>query len=228
MDEQILNTSARWKKIFCLVMLFFYFSHIQILLGMPLASSVSGILNILNIVLVLVMIPDIIREAKKFGDDKKSLWFIPLGAVMILCLQGILWDGIVKDLITAKAGITLENANTNKVFNMVKGAPIFMGFMACVYGPVLEELLYRYTAFGLLYVKNKFSAYVVSALLFAFQHVSEAGIWGCDTIQLINTPGYIIAGLVFAFLYAKTRNLCVPIGAHILANSFGLVMMICK
>ena len=131
-------------------------------------------------------------------------------------------------MITSAAGITLDNANTDKVFEMVMKSPIFMGIMACVYGPVLEELLYRYTAFGVLYEKNKFSAYAVSALLFGIQHVAEAGLWGGDTIQLMNMPGYIIAGLIFAFLYAKTKNICVPIGAHILANSFGLMMMFCK
>ena len=100
-----------------------------------------------------------------------------------------------------------------------------MGFMACIYGPVLEELLYRYTAFGMLYQKNRLLAYIVPSLLFAFQHVAEAGIWGGDTVQLINIPGYIIAGLIFAFLYARSKNICVPIGAHILTNSFGLFMM---
>lgn len=228
MKEQSLNTSSKWKKLCCFALLFFYFSHIQIALGSPVANTISGILNILNLVLVMVMIPDIIREAKKFGDNKKSLLWIPLDAAMVIVLQGILWDRVLKGMITSAAGITLDNANTDKVFELVMKSPIFMGIMACVYGPVLEELLYRYTAFGVLYEKNKFSAYAVSTLLFGIQHVAEAGLWGGDTIQLMNMPGYIIAGLIFAFLYAKTKNICVPIGAHILANSFGLLMMCCK
>ena len=63
MQEQSLNTSSKWKKICCFALLFFYFSHIQIALGSPVASTISGILNILNLVLVMVMIPDIVREA---------------------------------------------------------------------------------------------------------------------------------------------------------------------
>lgn len=228
MHKQSLNTSSKWKKICCFVMLFFYFSHIQIAFGSPIAGTISGILNILNLILVLVMIPDLFREAKKFGDNKKSLLWIPLGAAMVVVLQGMLWDSILKGMITSAAGITLDNANTSKVFEMITKSPVFMGIMACVYGPVLEELLYRYTAFGVLYEKNKFSAYAVSALLFGIQHIAEAGLWGGDTIQLMNMPGYIIAGLIFAFLYARTKNICVPIGAHILANSFGLLMMWCK
>ena len=74
MQEQSLNTSSKWKKICCFVMLFFYFSHIQIAFGPSVASTISGILNILNLILVIVMIPDIIREAKRFGGNKKIFY----------------------------------------------------------------------------------------------------------------------------------------------------------
>lgn len=204
-------------------MLFFCFSNISVPLGIPVMDTVRDILDIL---LVLVMLPDIAGEAKKFGDNKKSLWLIPLGVVMLICLQGILWDSIIMGMIRPAVGITADNANTSRISEMMKANPIFMGCMACVYGPVPEELLYRYTAFGMLYEKNKFLAYTVPSLLFAFRHVSEAGIWGGDTAQLINTPSYIIAGLIFAFLYVKTKNICVPIGAHILMNSFGVLMLL--
>ena len=222
MDHSTLNTSAKWKKIFCLIMLVFYFSNISVPLGIPVIDTIRDILNIL---LVIVMLTDIAGEAKKFGDNKKSLLLIPLGAVMIICLQGILWDNIIMGIIRSAIGITADNANTTNVTEMIKKSPIFMGFMACIYGPLLEELLYRYTAFGMLYGKNRLLAYIVPSLLFAFQHVAEAGIWGGDTPQLINIPSYIIAGLIFAFLYARSKNICVPIGAHILTNSFGLFMM---
>ena len=223
MNYSTLNTSTKWKKIFCLIMLFFYFSNISVPLGVPAIYTMQDILNIL---LVIVMIPDMAGEAKKFGEKKKSLLLIPLGAVMIIGLQGILWDNIIMGIIRSAIGITADNANTTNVTEMIKSSPIFMGFMACIYGSVLEEILYRYTAFGMLYGKNRFWAYVVPSLLFAFQHVAEAGIWGGDKAQLINIPGYISAGLIFAFLYARSKNICVPIGAHILTNSFGLLMML--
>ena len=223
MNYSTLNTSTKWKKIFCLIMLFFYFSNISVPLGVP---AIDTIRDILNILLVIVMLPDIANEAKKLGGNKKSLLLIPLGVVMVIGLQGILWDNIIMGIIRSAIGITADNANTINVTEMIKSSPIFMGFMACIYGPVLEELLYRYTAFGMLYEKNSFLAYIVPSLLFAFQHVAEAGIWGGDTAQLINMPSYIIAGLIFAFLYTRSKNICVPIGAHILTNSFGLLMML--
>ena len=143
----------------------------------------------------------------------------------MLGLQGILWDNIVTNMIGKAIGVSFGNDNTANVTEMVRNAPVFMGIMVCIYGPVLEELLYRYTAFGVLYTKNRFLAYAVTALLFSIQHVAEAGIWGGDVIQLINIPGYIMAGLAFAFVYDKSKNICIPIGAHIAANSVGLFMM---
>ncbi len=81
MDHSTLNTSAKWKKIFCLIMLVFYFSNISVPLGILVIDNIRDIMNIL---LVIVMLTDIAGEAKKFGDNKKSLLLIPLGAVMII------------------------------------------------------------------------------------------------------------------------------------------------
>ena len=220
--DQKLNTSSKWKIVFGFVMLFLYFSYIHVPINSQLLDAVSFPLDVL---FLIVMIPDIVREAKKIGSNKKSLLLIPLGAILVLGLQGFLWDNVVTSMIGELIGVSFGNDNTANVTEMVRNAPVFMGIMACIYGPILEELLYRYTAFGVLYTKNRFLAYAVSALLFGIQHVAEAGIWGGDLVQLINMPGYIMAGLAFAFVYDKSKNICIPIGAHIAANSVGLFMM---
>jgi membrane protease YdiL (CAAX protease family) len=214
-----MNSSAKWKKITGVILLFFYCTNI---LNIPALQ----IFNIINILYVLVMNPDIARDAAKFGKNRKSLLLIPLGAIAIIGIQAILWDNIIMSQIKAGLGIVTDNANTENVISMIRENPVMMGFMACFYGPILEELLYRYTAFGLIRDRDRALAYIVSALLFGFQHIAVAAIYGGDLIQLINMPEYIIAGLIFAFLYDKTENICVPAGAHILANSFGLLSMV--
>ena len=214
-----MNSSAKWKKITGVILLFFYCTN---MLNIPALQ----IFNIINILYVLVMNPDIARDAAKFGKNRKSLLLIPLGAIAIIGIQAILWDNIIMSQIKAGLGIAMENANTENVISMIRENPVMMGFMACFYGPILEELLYRYTAFGLIRDRDRALAYIVSALLFGFQHIAVAAIYGGDFIQLINMPEYIIAGLIFAFLYDKTENICVPAGAHILANSFGLLSMV--
>lgn len=214
-----MNSSAKWKKITGVILLFFYCTN---MLNIPALQ----IFNIINILYVLVMNPDIARDAAKFGKSRKSLLLIPLGAIAIIGIQAILWDNIIMSQIKAGLGIVTDNANTENVISMIRENPVMMGFMACFYGPILEELLYRYTAFGLIRDRSRALAYIVSAILFGFQHIAVAAIYGGDLIQLINIPEYIIAGLIFAFLYDKTENICVPVGAHILANSFGLLSMV--
>ena len=214
-----MNSSAKWKKITGVILLFFYCTN---MLNIPALQ----IFNIINILYVLVMNPDIARDAAKFGKNRKSLLLIPFGAIAIIGIQAILWDNIIMAQIKAGLGIAMENANTENVISMVRENPVMMGFMACFYGPILEELLYRYTAFGLIRDRDRALAYIVSAILFGFQHIAVAAIYGGDLIQLINMPEYIIAGLIFALLYDKTENICVPVGAHILANSFGLLSMV--
>ena len=176
-----MNSSAKWKKITGVILLFFYCTN---MLNIPALQ----IFNIINILYVLVMNPDIARDAAKFGKSRKSLLLIPLGAIAIIGIQAILWDNIIMSPIKAGLGIVTDNANTENVISMIRENPVMMGFMVCFYGPILEELLYRYTAFGLIRDRDRALAYIVSALLFGFQHIAVAAIYGGDLIQLINMP----------------------------------------
>jgi membrane protease YdiL (CAAX protease family) len=220
MNEQRLNTSAKWKKVFCVVVLLFYFSYIWEPIGNPIVSTIY---SLSTFAVPLIMLPDLIRELKKFKCNKKSLLFIPLGLVLLFVFQAVLWE-IAKQIITSSMGITIDDANENNLREMIAASPVFMSYMICVHGPILEELLYRYTGFGLLYEKNRILAYALTSFMFGIQHVALAGIWGEDWYQLINMPGYILGGLIFAFLYDKTKNLWVPIGAHILLNTIGTMI----
>ena len=198
-----MNSSAKWKKITGVILLFFYCTN---MLNIPALQ----IFNIINILYVLVMNPDIARDAAKFGKNRKSLLLIPLGAIAIIGIQAILWDNIIMAQIKAGLGIVTDNANTENVISMIRENPVMMGFMACFYGPILEELLYRYTAFGLIRDRDRALAYIVSALLFGFQHIAVAAIYGGDLIQLINMPAHMLHASVKvtnSFLFIKVRFL---------------------
>ena len=59
-----MNSSAKWKKIAGVILLFFYCTN---MLNIPALQ----IFNIINILYVLVMNPDIARDAAKFGKSRK-------------------------------------------------------------------------------------------------------------------------------------------------------------
>ncbi len=64
----------------------------------------------------------------------ESLLFIPLGFV----IQVILWDNILMQILTQVTGVTAGNANNYQMIGMVRENPLFMGFLICVLGSVLE------------------------------------------------------------------------------------------
>jgi membrane protease YdiL (CAAX protease family) len=220
--KTIENNSSRWKKILCLIMLFLYCSAISRPLNMPMLGSLS---NLLQFAVVIVMIPDLFREVKKIKDNPKCLILVPVGLIVLIVAQSILWDSNLLPFIRKSLGITMNDANFDSVTDMVKNHPVIMGTMVCVHGPIIEEILYRYTAFGILFKKSRFLAYLVSALLFGLQHVIDAAVWGGDPIQFLNMPGYIIAGFVFAFFYSKSKSLAVSILIHMIGNSIGMLVM---
>ena len=218
-----LNTSPKWKRILCLVFLFFYCTGISG--DTRFSSSILYLLYpIVMFTLVFLMIPELFRETKKFKGNLLHLLLIPLGFLLLIVCQEFVC-GCIIDYVTTKAGIDLNDANADNFAEKIKVNPVFYVFGGCIYGPILEELLYRYTFFGIIYPKNRTLAYVLPALAFGLQHVIEAAIWNGNVVQFFNIPEYIVAGLIYELLYSKTKNLWIPIGAHIIFNSLSVYYM---
>lgn len=217
-----MNTSAKWKNIAGFVLLFFYCSNIYVPLEAPFLSDIC---TIVFFIYTILMIPDLGREFIKLKGHLKYLWLIPVGFVAVFLFRGLLWGNILQT-ITSHLGIDLSNDNDISVQERFEAAPVFMTIGCCLWGPVLEELLFRYTCFGIISRKHPTVAYLVSALLFGLFHVIVSGVWMCNTIQLLNMPGYIIDGLIFCFLFKKTRSLVIPVGLHMLINIIGVMTML--
>ena len=212
-----------FKRIICVFMLVLYVSGVQQFFG-------GGILSLAYIVLmflvVIIMIPDILKEGKAFKQSPKTLLLIPLGLLMVILLDNLLMENIIQPILFKAVGVATENANTERVFEMIRKNPAVMVFLSCIFGPVLEEILYRYTVFGLIETKSKPVAHFVTALLFGLQHVIDAGIYGGDITQFINISGYMMFSFIMSGLYSKTKNLCIPIAIHIIVNLLGVLIML--
>lgn len=103
-------------------------------------------------------------------------------------------------------GSPIESENTRLLLEVVRNYPFFI-LLIGVAGPIMEEFVFRKALFGLMYGKlGGIGAAVISSLLFAFIHF--------DGLLLV----YSSMGLVFAWLYFKTKNIWTPIIAHCLMN----------
>ncbi|WP_042225411.1 CPBP family intramembrane glutamic endopeptidase [Oceanobacillus manasiensis] len=105
-------------------------------------------------------------------------------------------------------GIQPGSENTQGIMDIARATPLFI-LIPAIIAPVLEEIIFRKIIFGELYKRtNFFIAALISAFIFGIIH---------------GEPQHIIVygsmGLVFAFLYVKTKRILVPIFVHAAMNT---------
>ena len=106
-------------------------------------------------------------------------------------------------------GIDMGSENTEAIMSVTKVAPVMI-IATVLLGPILEELVFRRVIFGsIIQNYNFWIASIISAIVFAAIHM--------DFTHILL---YTICGMIFAFLYHKTKRLLTPIIAHILLNGF--------
>lgn len=158
------------------------------------------------LVLILILI---IRDKKfwnvfsgKSANVPEAIGWGILGFIMIYVGQ------IIGVYIETLFGIDPGSENTADIGAMMKSAPIMILAVAII-GPILEELVFRRVIFGSLIQKYNFwISAIVSGVVFAAVHLEF------EHILL-----YTICGLIFAFLYYKTKSIITSIVAHIMLNS---------
>lgn len=121
----------------------------------------------------------------------------------------VFFGQIIAANIEIRLGIDPGSDNTAGFIEIAKAAPVMI-FVIALIGPILEELVFRRVIFGsLVPVQGFWISAIVSAIVFAAIHF--------DFTHILL---YTVCGLIFAFLYYKTKRLLTSIIAHILLNSF--------
>lgn len=130
-----------------------------------------------------------------------------------LYLLGVILMGITNALLVKVTGIEMST-NEQNVRTLIKYYPLYMSFSSVMYAPIVEELIFRKS------IKNLFNDNVLfvlmSGLIFGLIHVVGTGNEGINEI-LMGIP-YIIMGLDFAYIYAKTKNIFTTMTLHSIHN----------
>lgn len=112
-------------------------------------------------------------------------------------------------------GIGRESENTEAILKIIQSVPLMIA-VSSIIGPILEEIIFRKIIFGVLYEKtNFFIAGLISSIIFGIVHA-----------DLKHILLYTAMGFTFAFLYARTKRIIVPIFAHIMMNTFVVLMQL--
>ncbi len=110
--------------------------------------------------------------------------------------------------------------NEQGVRELIKGNPFIMIILACIVGPILEELIFRISLYKII-GKYKWLFIILSGLIFGSMHVLGEAKTIIDYLYIIP---YGIPGSFFAYTLYKSNNSCVPISLHIIHNTFALLV----
>lgn len=111
------------------------------------------------------------------------------------------------------AGVDVGSDNTKEILTIIESFPLAM-IVSSIFGPILEEIVFRKIIFGALYGRlNFFLAALISSVIFALAHMEPQHI-------LI----YAAMGFTFAYLYVKTKHIIVPIFAHVAMNTLVVIV----
>lgn len=141
-------------------------------------------------------------ERNSSSVEASILWAFG-GVFLALFAQGLAAN------IEAWLGIDMGSENTQQILTLIEASPIVI-LVSSVFGPILEEIVFRKVIFGSLYKRlNFFISAILSSIIFAFAHAEP------EHLLL-----YSAMGFTFAFLYVKTKRILVPIFAHVAMNTF--------
>ncbi|CAM3618891.1 CPBP family intramembrane glutamic endopeptidase [Erysipelothrix anatis] len=153
----------------------------------------------------------------KNSDKKYRYVFIGLGLVYL--------GNIGTAMVTQAMGVTESTVNQQMVETIIRSVPIYGFFMVVLQAPIVEEITYRGIYFRQIYGKHKILAYVVTGVIFGLLHIIPGLLEGVK-VEWIMSLSYIWAGLVMAWVYAKTDSMVYSILLHALMNGISFLVLI--
>ena len=157
-----------------------------------------------------------------FKDLKKRPLFYVLLTIGLF-IVGLILSGLVS--------IWIEGDSKNQLFleAAIKSNAAPLVFVAAVIqAPILEELIFRKTLFGMLEKKfrlNKIVTLVIATLFFALIHVVSELTSG-DPMQMLVVLTYIPLSLTLGIAYIQTENLLIPMIIHFLNNVLAFLSVV--
>ncbi|MBP2241831.1 membrane protease YdiL (CAAX protease family) [Cytobacillus eiseniae] len=112
-------------------------------------------------------------------------------------------------------GIDMGSENTQDILNLIRAFPAVI-IVSSILGPILEEIVFRKIIFGSLHKHlNFFLSAIISSIIFSLAHM-----------EVEHTLLYTAMGFTFAFLYVKTKQIIVPIFAHVAMNTIVVILQL--
>ena len=153
----------------------------------------------------------LIQQWKEIRKTKRKFFFGVLKGWLFL--SSILRQFLVID------GQSLNQSNLQSTFQV---QPLLIAVLACIIGPLMEELLFRQIL--LRYLRKSLPTWLsifIVGLAFALIHMHSLSL-----SEWVGAIGYLGAGLAFSIIYVKEKeNIYYPLLVHMLSNSFSIIVL---
>lgn len=151
-----------------------------------------------------------IGEKRPFGKLRfVGVCTVCLAAMILLNYLGFYLTQLINVLSNGQLG------NTDGLSTIVSTSPVWATVVfACIAAPIMEELAFRKLLVDRVLPFGELQACLLSGLIFGLFHGNIRQFFYAATL-----------GFIFAYVYAKTRNILYTIGLHIGINLLGSVAM---
>ncbi|MCK9235458.1 MAG: type II CAAX endopeptidase family protein [Acholeplasmataceae bacterium] len=170
--------------------------------------------------LFLFLKNDIVYDFKEIKLIRNQ-WFMIIATGYLYIILGNIASNLISMLLSSALNFPpSEAANQLAIIRALNSnGVIFMILAAVIIGPIVEELVFRKSIFGL--IKNDTVAVIVSALLFGAIHLTQES----SVVEaLVNGISYFVMGAIFGYIYVKNkRNIYAPIAVHMVVNLISVI-----
>ena len=146
------------------------------------------------------------NDLKNIGNDLNTKNIIIIVLFLVL--------SFISNIILVNM-LNQEASNQEIAVSMLKSFPLLGILAICLFGPFVEEIIYR-----LPYKKNWLSI-IISTIVFTFAHISNFSL-----IQMFFLIPYLFLSISFSFAYFKNENIILSTTAHILNNLISVVLLL--
>ncbi|OLS37315.1 CPBP family intramembrane glutamic endopeptidase [Bacillus sp. MRMR6] len=213
------------KREYWIILIVYIAMQLSSLLGIPGLMFIFGYLGmdqglvipywlIFSFSFALIIILFLLRkEMRKPRLDERGSSFSQSAVWAVAGIFLALFSQALAANIERLIGIEMGSENTQQIMRIIESFPLAI-LVSSVLGPILEEIVFRKVIFGSLYKRfNFFVSALISSVIFALAHMEPQHL-------LL----YSAMGFTFAFLYVKTKNIIVPIFAHVSMNTLVVVI----
>ena len=153
---------------------------------------------------------DFLKNNIKYFKKYIKYWFIMLGLM------------ILSNLIITMFTTTITSENQQALVDTLGKAPIYTFIITVFIAPILEELVFR-LSFKKIFKHTNILFIVFSGLFFGGMHVLGTL---SNPIDLLFIIPYSIPGFIFAYIYSKSKNICIPMSLHFIHNGIMMSLQI--